>query len=97
MKLGNFHKTPAERKRYGIDYSDWLDTGEGVATWQFDVSPATPTPLVIDGVTLDSVSSTLTFYASGGMHGKVYTVTVTTTTSQSQIKEDDVLFSVRNS
>ena len=33
MRLGSFVKSPVERKRYTIDYSDWLDTGETVGLY----------------------------------------------------------------
>jgi hypothetical protein len=96
MKLGNYPKTPAERKRYAIDYADWLDTGEVIASWTIVVAPVTTSPLVIDEVSLDLALTTLVFYASGGLHSKTYTATVTATTSGGQVKEDTVLFTVRN-
>lgn len=96
MRLGNFNKTPAERKRYAIDYSEWLDTGETVSSYTFTVTPTTTSPLVVDATALDATNKVLVFFVSGGLNGKQYTVDVRTTTSGGQLKEDTVLYAVRN-
>lgn len=96
MKLGNFIKSPVERKRYTIDYSDWLDTGETVSSIVFSVSPSTTNTLQIDAYSIASPATSVVFFANYGDAGKTYTVDVTMTTSGGQIKEDTVLFSVRS-
>lgn len=95
MRLGNFLKTPAERKRYAIDYSDWLDTGETVASYVFAVSPTTASPLVVDATSISNSNKVLVFFVSGGLANTQYTVDVKATTSGGQVKEDTVLFNVR--
>ena len=97
MKLGRFIKTPSERKRYAIDYSEWLDTGETVSTYVFTVTPSTATvPFAVDSSSLASSGKVLVFFVSGGDANDQYTVDVKATTSGGQIKEDTVLFSVRS-
>lgn len=96
MKLGNFPKAPAERKRYTIDYTDWLDTGETISTVTFGVTPTGTGALGIDAYSIGSPAKTVVFFANFGLAGKQYTVTVTITTSGGQTKEDTILFSVRS-
>ena len=95
MRLGSFTKTPAERKRYSIDYSEWLDTGETLSTVTFTVTPSTGTvPFVVDAVSSNNVM--VVFFVNGGDSSKQYTVDVKASTSGGQLKEDTVLFTVRD-
>jgi hypothetical protein len=95
MSLGRFSKTPAERKRYAIDYTDWLETGETVASYVFTVSPTTTTPLVVDAASITTANKVVVFFVSGGATGNQYTVDAKITTSGGQVKEDVVLYNVR--
>ena len=95
MSLGRFTKSPAERKRYAIDYSNWLDTGETVSSYSFSVAPTTTSPLVVDASSLTTGSTVLVFFVSGGLLANQYTVDVQAVTSGGQIKEDTVLYNVR--
>jgi NADH/NAD ratio-sensing transcriptional regulator Rex len=96
MKLAKFTKSPAERKRYQIDYSEWLDTGELVQSVVFTVSPSTgTTPLEIDAFLIGTPATDVEFFANLGDDGIGYTVNVVMTTDGGQIKEDQVLFSVK--
>ena len=53
MKLAKYVKAVLDRKRYQIDYTDWLDTGELVSSVAFSVPNNTvASPLVVDGVAL---------------------------------------------
>ncbi len=94
MKLGRFIKSSGERKRYTLDYGDWLDTGETVLSTVFSVSPASA--LEVDASSISSDGTEVAFFVSGGTSGIVYTVGVAITTSSGQVKEDQVYFSVRN-
>jgi hypothetical protein len=96
MKLAKFVKSPAERKRYSIDYSEWLDTGELVSSIVFTVAPSTgAAPLVIDSYLIGTPATDVDFFANYGVDGVGYTVNVVMTTSGGQIKEDQILFSVK--
>lgn len=97
MKLARFTKQPSERKRYSIDYSDWLDTGETISAVTFLPSPVATGGLEIDASSITPSGTSVVFFANYGVSGTTYTVTVTVTTSGGQIKEDEILFSVRES
>jgi hypothetical protein len=96
MKLGRFTKTPVERKRYTIDYSDWLDTGETVLTVTFGVTPVTTNPLVVDAYLIATPATSVAYFVNDGIAGTTYTLDVQITTSGGQTKEDQVLYSVRD-
>ena len=97
MKLGTFKKTPVERKRYSLDYNDWLDTGETVLTRTFSVTPATgASPLEIDASSIDPDGRQVVFFANFGNDGVTYTVDVQITTSGGQTKEDQINFLVKD-
>jgi len=93
--LAKYVKAAVERKRYQLLYSNWLDTGEAVLNVVFTVAPVTVPPLVIDGVQVNADGVTVQYYASGGLDGTSYIAAATMTTTQGQIKLDDVFFTVR--
>jgi hypothetical protein len=93
--VAKYVKAAAERKRYKLYYGNWLDTGEAVASVTFSVTPVTVPPLVIDSSQINSDGVTVQYYASGGITGTSYVVTALMTSTQTQVKEDDVFFSVR--
>lgn len=96
MKLGSFTKTPVERKRYTIDYNDWLDTGETLATSVFSVSPTTGTaPLQVDASLFSVDGKELMFFVNYGDDDVTYIVNVQVTTSGGQTKQSQVVFAVR--
>lgn len=96
MPLSKYVKDPDERKRYQIDYSEWLDTGEQATNVAFAVSPVTVPPLVVDDIAVTPSGLGVQYYVSGGLDGKTYTITATlTTTVGPQIREDDILMVVR--
>jgi hypothetical protein len=94
MSLGKFVKSPVERKRYEIDYSEWLDTGETVSTIVFTPTPAGQ--LIIDAYSISSSGTSVVFFVNYGNAGISYTVDVLINTSGGQTKEDTIIYSVRN-
>lgn len=97
MKLGQFAKSPVERKRYALDYTDWLDTGEVVNGVTFTVTPTTGTsPLLVDSNSINASGTEVRFFVSSGDNGVNYTVTARVQTSGGQIKEDEILYLVRD-
>jgi len=95
MNLGKYTKSPDERKRYSIDYADWLDTGEILSNVTFEVTPADENPVVIDGIAIETGDKSVVFYASAGLDGKSYKAIATMTSSGGQIKEDTVQYTVK--
>jgi hypothetical protein len=96
MKLDNFIKSPVERKRYTIDYSDWLDTGETISSVTFAVTPTTTNTLEVDAYVLGTGNTSVIFFANYGDANNIYTVDVQIVTSGGQTKEDTILFTVRS-
>lgn len=95
MRLAKYLKEPGERKRYILDYSDWLDTGETITNVSFSVSPAESGGLTIDASSIGPTANTVVFFASLGLSGTTYTAECVITTSTGQVKEDQIVFAVR--
>lgn len=93
MKLGRFIKAPGETKRYSIDYTNWLDSGETVTSVTYAVSDAA---LVVSNTSINPSGVLAVFYVSAGTSGVVYEVTVTATTSASQVKQDVVQYTIQD-
>lgn len=96
MKLGKFTKTPVERKRYALEYADWLDTTETVSSVTFTVTPIDTVPLVVDASSISSSGTEVVFFINYGTTGTTYTLDIQITTSGGQIKEDQILFVVKD-
>jgi hypothetical protein len=94
--IGKFVKAPEERKRYSIDYSDWLSDSELILGVTFEVTPSDGSTAVVDAIAVTPGGSGVAFYVSAGDDGVTYTVLATATTSGGQIKEDMILFIVRD-
>lgn len=96
-RIGRYFKAAVDRKRYQIDYTDWLDAAEQVFGVVFAVSPVSlGTPLVIDDVQVLPTGLGVQYYVSGGIDGVTYEVTATLTTNQGpQIRRDIIVFEVK--
>jgi hypothetical protein len=89
--LRGFSQQAVERKRYTLDYSCWMDTGEELVDFTVLVTPGTlPNPLVADGAYVDPAYQMVTAFISGGAPGVSYIVRFIATTSTGQIKSDDL-------
>jgi len=96
MALAKYVKATGEVKRYSIDYSNWLDTGEVLSSVLFLVLNNTlANPLVVSGVAVIAGNTSVQFMVSGGVDGVTYEVLATANTVGGQVKEDSVLFAVR--
>ena len=89
--LDRFIKQPAEIKKYQIDYSEWLATGETVTSVVTAVTILNPAdtdvgePTLTIGSTAINVDGDLyDYYVSLGTDGKRYKVTFQASTSDSQ-------------
>lgn len=96
MAVAKYAKQPGERKRYKIDYTDWLDTGENVTGTVFTVQTVTAPPLVIDDVAVTPDAKMVQYYISGGVDGVTYHVDAQLTTNTGpQRREDEIIVAVR--
>lgn len=94
MRLGKFVKTPNERKRYTVDYTNWLETTETLATVDFTVDP--PGSLEIDADEILPGNKKVMYFVSGGDDAVTYRVPILVTTSTGQTKEDVVYYIVKD-
>lgn len=93
MNLGRYTKAPGDRKRYVVDYIDWLDEGERITQAQA-LTPANTDEFFVDGSLIGSTAKDTVFFVSGGVEGGVYIVNITIYTDRQQIKTDTVTFEV---
>lgn len=96
-----FTQSPVENKRYELDYTAQLSTGETITDITATVSSVTdksspPLSFVITNIALGpSPTLVAVFYASGGLDQNTYEVQFLATTSIGQIFEDIAEFNVQ--
>jgi hypothetical protein len=85
MKIARRPHTVGNKKRYSIDYSDWLDAGISVssATVTSDTADLTVSDKVISG-------NKVIFYLNGGSLNETATISVQMVNSRSEIKNDTI-------
>lgn len=91
MKLGTVTQQPTERLSYTINYADSLTDGDNLESATATVSPP--------GLTVDNVSALdprVKFWVTGGVPGTRYKVTITTTTADGRIFQDEVMFNIKD-
>lgn len=93
--LAKYSQTYLEDKRYAIEYSDWLDTGETISSVTFGVTPTTQPPFGVQTHMIEN-GTRVNFFVAGGVADENYTLVVTIQTSGGQVKQDTVLFAVRS-
>jgi hypothetical protein len=89
MMLAKRPHTVGNRRRYRIDYSDWLD--EGVTVLSATVISSSST------ATIDTVSvagNFVIFFVNGGLLNETLTATVIMTDSKTGVKHDTMDFFV---
>lgn len=91
-KIGKFVKEPWERKRYTIDYTDWLDDAELVQSINFSTDVVDDDPVQVDTWQILSSGLLVQIYVSGGVDGTNYNVDVRMQTNMGQRKEDTIQF-----
>ncbi len=92
MILGNFTKQPVDVVDYDIDYSEWLTNGDNLQSATLGVEPATS--LVIDSVFVNDPR--IKIWVSGGTNGVTYKLTVTATTTDGRVKQDEFRIKVKD-
>jgi len=93
MQIGKFRKAVADRKKYTVDYVNWLESDETITAVAASV-PAPADDFYVDMFVVDTTGKLVVFYVSGGLSSGEYRVVVKITTSENQIKEDWVTFVV---
>jgi hypothetical protein len=100
--LDRFNKQPADIKKYQIDYSEWLATGETVDSVVTAVTLLNPAdgdvgePTMTVGTTQIVGGNVFEYYVSLGTDGKRYKITFQASTSDSQTVESEVEFRVND-
>lgn len=97
---GVFIQAPIEVKRYVLDYTAQLATGETVTNVVATVSSLTDNSnvlsFIITNIAIAPNNTQAVFYASGGLDENQYLVKFIATTSLSQTWEDIVQFTVQD-
>ena len=91
MNLGTFTKQPVEVKDYDLDYSEWLVAADTVEAAEVTVEPS--------GLTVGSVftqDKKIKVWLSAGTNGAVYKLTVTMTTADGRVKQDEFKVKVKD-
>jgi hypothetical protein len=100
--LDRFNKQPNEVKKYQVDYSEWLATGETVSSVPTSVTLLNPAaddvgePTLTIGTTQIVGGNVFEYYVSSGTDGKRYKVTFQASTTDSQTVESEVEFKVKD-
>ncbi len=97
MLLGTFLKQPADRLDYDFDYSEWLTANDNLASAVVDVFPNDS--LEIGGLQVDHVTvidPILKIWLRAGRNGIIYKLTITATTEDGRIKQDEFKIKVKD-
>jgi hypothetical protein len=94
-------KQPVERVDYDIDYSEWLTANDNVESVVVTVFPdelaMTPVPdsrlNILTAVVIDPI---VKLWIEGGRNGLTYKVTLTMTSADGRIKQDEFKLKVKD-
>lgn len=89
MIIAKFRKQADDRKRYVVDYTNWMDADEnisGVTMGGNDPEDA----FYVDGYVIDETLKRVVFYIDGGVSGVAYDVSIQIGTSKQQVKNDTI-------
>lgn len=90
MLLAHKPHTVGDRRRYIVDYSQWLDTGVTAASATASTASTTAS---VDTVSNDT--TTVTFFINGGILNEIFTVAVQMTDSLGEVKNDSIEYFVQ--
>jgi len=91
MILGTFIKQPVDITDYDVEYQEWLPTGDTLSTTQVTMVP--------DTITLQAVhviNPRVNIWLEGGEVGTTYKFTVTTTTTQGRVRQDEFRVKIKD-
>lgn len=80
--MSAFLKAPGARLDYGIDWSDWLESGETILTAAWTITPTGTTGDLASVSDYISNGKQAVIWFEGGIDGKSYTATCTITTNK---------------
>jgi hypothetical protein len=89
MLIGRKPHTVGDKRKYIVDYSQWLDTGITLTA-----GTATTTSLTASVDTVSHTDTTLIFFVHGGALNEIFTVVIQVTDTNSEVKNDTVEFFV---
>lgn len=89
--LGTFTKQPADEWDYDLDYNEWLTAGDNVQNASVTVAPTGS--LVVDSVFINDPR--VKVWVSGGTNGVTYKLTVTMSSADGRIKQDEFKLRVK--
>ena len=92
--LRAFNQTSLERKRYTVSYARWLDPSEALFDHIIVVSPSTAPALTAEDAFASNFDTEISFFLKGGVSGVVYEVKLVATTTEGQVKEDNIQMAV---
>lgn len=97
MILGTFQKQPAETLDYDVDYSRWLVSGDSIESCISITDSGTPAVAGLSLVVLSTfvTASGVKVWVNSGTSGVTYKVTITATTADGRIKQDELRIKVK--
>jgi hypothetical protein len=94
MVISGLTKQPGETLKQTLDYEQWL-RGSTISGTQVTVSPSNTLVPLSATVSVNAAATSLNVFLTGGLDGFDYTVTVRTTVTDSQVREDEIKLAVR--
>lgn len=92
--LRSFYQTPLERKRYTVSYDRWMDPAETLFDHVIVISPGTNPSLIAENAFTSNGDKEISFFIKGGLRGVIYDVKLVATTTDGQVKEDNLQMAV---
>lgn len=94
--LEKFEKQPGESLRYTVDVTQILEAGEDVSGTPMPTVTATPPGLSITSVGISRDPQSVSFRVAGGISGRDYRTQIHFETLSNNVREVDVIISVRD-
>ena len=95
-KIGSFTKQPGDILDYDVDYSAWLIEGDAVSASTVLIellAGQSPGTLAVSGK--NNLTSRVKLWLTGGANGDSYKVTVTMTSTEGRVKQDEFTMKVK--
>lgn len=96
ITLATFIKSPDEIKRYVLEYSRWLDSGEYVGSVSFTTISSNTGALSFAPDVIGVNDTDIQVLVSGGTIGETYRVRARMTSDSGQVKEDVLEFIINS-